>query len=398
MKRSPRLVSMLAATLALGLLHGCGGDGLGVVNSASTAMVQNPANPGVTEFLNLDLRALPAYANLPFPVHYDADVFRQQDNTPAANPITDKGATLGRVLFHDKRLSFNNTTACASCHLQPLGFGDPVKFSLGFAGGLTGAHTPRLGNTRFYAPGSMFWDKRAPTLEFQTTQPIQNAVEMGFDANHGGIPALLTKMRALPYYPELFTFVYGDSAITEERIQKALAQFVRSMASTHSRWDDGVAQVYNPAAPRKGIGAPIPTFTPSENRGQQLFFAPPNQGGAGCAGCHEAPTFTLNGNARSNGLEAGETTIFKAPSLKNISATGPYMHDGSYATLAEVVDHYDHDIEDGPALDPRLRGPNGLPQRLNLSEVDKAALVDFLRTLQDPVLNSEGRFSNPFKK
>jgi cytochrome c peroxidase len=129
-----------------------------------------------------------------------------------------------------------------------------------------------------------------------------------------------------------------------------------------------------------------------------LFFAPKDRGGAGCAVCHEAPTFALAANSRSNGIGIGETRIFKAPSLKNISATGPYMHDASYATLAEVIEHYNSDVDEGPALDQRLRGPDGLPQRLNLSEVDKAALVDFLKTLQDPVLNTDPRFGNPFKK
>lgn len=392
MKRSSRLFSLVAAAAVLGLGYGCGGD-------ANTAQGDSaPANPGVAEYLNLDLQSLPNYANAAFPVHYDAELFRRLDNTPPDNPITDRGATLGRVLFHDKRLSVNDTVSCASCHMQPRGLGDSAKFSLGFEGAVTGAHSMRLGNARFYAPGTMFWDKRAPTLEFQATQPIQNSVEMGFDAAHGGLPALLAKMRTLPYYPELFTFVFGDAAITEDRIQRVLAQFVRSMASTHSRWDEGAALAYNPAAPNKGLGAPLPNFTPSENRGQQLFFAPPNQGGAGCAGCHEAPSFTLNANARSNGLQVGETTIFKAPSLKNSPATGPYMHDGSQPTLVAVVDHYDHGIEDGPALDPRLRGPNGQPRRLNLGATDKAALVDFLRTLEDPVLNSDSRFANPFKK
>lgn len=362
-------------------------------------MNASQANPGTAEYLNLNLSALSTYANVPFPVHFDADVFRTLDNTPLDNPITDPGATLGRVLFHDKRLSVNDTVACASCHLQPSGFGDSAKFSAGIIPGLvTGAHSMRLGNARFYAPGSMFWDKRAPTLEFQTTQPIQSSVEMGFDASQGGMPALLAKMKTLPYYPELFAFVFGDSAITEDRMQKALAQFVRSMASTHSKWDEGASQVYDPTAPGKGLGAPRSNFTPSENRGQQVFFAPKNQGGAGCVVCHQAPTFALNGNSRSNGLDAGETRLFKSPSLKNISATGPYMHNGVFPSLEAVVEHYNGGIQDGPALDQRLRGPDGLPQRLNLSDSDKAALVDFLKTLQDPVLNSDARFGTPFKK
>jgi hypothetical protein len=109
------------------------------------------------------------------------------------------------VLFYDKALSLNRTVACASCHQQTQGFGDTQRFSRGFAGGLTTAHAMRLGNVRYYAPGSMFWDKRAATLEAQATQPIQHPVEMGFDAANGGLGALLARLQALPYYPELFT-------------------------------------------------------------------------------------------------------------------------------------------------------------------------------------------------
>ncbi len=378
----------------LALLVACGGSGSTSSPTASAAVT----TPGVAEYTTLDLAALPSYSQPTFPIHYDPQVLGT-DNQLATNVVTDKGATLGRVLFFDKRLSVSDTVSCASCHQQALGFGDSATFSAGFEAGLvTGAHSMRLHNARFYTPGSMFWDKRAATLEAQTTQPIQSSVEMGFDPAHGGLTALFTKMQALPYYPELFKAVYGDSAITEPRIQNALAQYVRSMISTHSRWDDGAAVTYDPALPGKGAGAPKANFTASENRGQQLFFTGKPQGGAGCIACHTAPTFALAGNSLSNGLAAGETRTFKSPSLKGVSDTGPYMHDGSKATLLDVVDHYDHGIQDGPALDPRLKGPDGQPQRLNLSPADKQALVDFLRTLQDPVLATDPRFTNPFKK
>jgi cytochrome c peroxidase len=380
------------AVSGLGLfLVDCGGGA-----SAAPAPIATPA--AVASALNLDFNALPAYSAESFPVHYDAQVLAGS-NTPASDPITDKGATLGRVLFYDKQLSATGTVACASCHVQADGFADTAQFSAGVEPGVLGTrHAMRLGNARFYAPGSMFWDKRAPTLEAQSTQPIQNPIEMGFDADHGGLPALEAKMAGLPYYPPLFTFVYGDPAITDARIQQALAQFVRSLASTHSRWDDGAAKNYDPSLPGKGLGRPNPAFTASENRGMQLFFAPKNQGGLACAACHEAPTFALAFDARGNGLDPGETTVFKAPSLKHAPGAGRFMHDGRFSTFAEVVDHYDSGVQDGPALDNRLRGPDGQPQRLHLSSADKAALVDFLNTLEDPVLPSDPRFSDPFRK
>jgi cytochrome c peroxidase len=397
MDRSARLrwtVAGGSAALAC-LLAACGGGGSGA-STAATAVVPTPT--AVSDVLNVDFNALPAYASAAFPIHYDAQVL-QSSNTPADNPITDKGATLGRVLFYDKQLSTTGTVSCASCHGQGNAFSDTAQFSPGVEPGVVGTrHAMRLFNARFYTPGSMFWDKRAPTLEFQTTQPVQNPIEMGYDAAHGGMPAVLDKMKGLAYYPALFTFVYGDSAITEDRAQRALAQFVRSMASTHSRFDDGAALNYDPSLPGKGLGRPNPAFTPAENRGMQLFFAPRNQGGLACAACHNAPTFALNGNSRSNGLDAGETTIFKAPSLKHAAGPARFMHDGRFASFEEVVEHYNSGVQDGPALDNRLRGPDGLPQRLNLSDADKAALVAFLQTLADPVLVTDARFTDPFKK
>lgn len=386
----------LAASAAAAVFSGCGGGGASSGSSASTAV---PTPAAVTQVLNLDFNSLPVYASQAFPRHYDARVFQTQDNSPADNSITDKGATLGRVLFYDKQLSTTGTFSCASCHAQGNGFSDAARFSDGVQPGVVGTrHAMRLGNARFYAPGSMFWDKRAPTLEFQTTQPIQNPIEMGFDAAHGGMGALTEKMAALPYYPALFTFVYGDASVSEDRVQRALAQFVRSMASTHSRFDDGAAINYDPNLPGAGVGRPNPAFTASENRGMQLFFTPRNQGGLACAACHNAPTFALNGNSRSNGLDAGETTIFKSPSLKHAAGAAHFMHDGRFATFEEVVEHYNSGVQEGPALDNRLRGPDGQPQRLNLSDSDKLALADFLRTLSDPVLATDARFTDPFKK
>ncbi|MES3032551.1 MAG: cytochrome c peroxidase [Gemmatimonadota bacterium] len=353
--------------------------------------------PGVTAALTIDLaRALPEYASPAWPVHYDAGVIALT-NAPPDNPVTNAGATLGRVLFHDRRLSITNTISCASCHQQGNGFTDPTRFSVGFnTVDRTDAHSMRLTNLRFSAP-AMFWDRRASTLESQTTQPIQNAVEMGFDAAHGGLDALITRMHGLRYYPELFRFVYGDTVITEVRIQRAIAQYLRSAVSTDSRFDRGFAAAFNPALPDRGVNAPFPSFTPEENRGKVLFLTSPQQGGGGCAACHTVPTFALAGNSRSNGLDANEARVFKSPSLKSVAATGPYMHDGRFATLDAVVEHYVSGVQLGPALDNKLRLPNGTPLRLALSPADKAALVAFMRTLTDETLATDPRFASPFR-
>ncbi|MEZ4966832.1 MAG: cytochrome c peroxidase [Saprospiraceae bacterium] len=363
--------------------------------------VSSPVTPPtdaeiVSKYLNLDLDNYENYAAPDYPVHYDANILAM-DNAPSINPVTDRGATLGRVLFYDKQLSINNTVACASCHIQQLGFTDDKQLSEGFENGLTGAHSMRLANANFYTGEQMFWDKRASDVEDQVTRPVKDAVEMGFDDSAGGIDSLIRKMRTLEYYPILFEQAFGNTEITEIKMKQALAQFVRSIQSTGSKFDDGFAQVFNTNAPNGNVGAPFPNFTQMENTGKNLFLAPPNAGGAGCAGCHQPPTFALAPNSLSNGLDAGETTIFKAPSLKNIAVTGPFMHDGRFATLEEVIDHYSTGIQQGPALDNRLRTPNGQPLRLNLNDNQKQALVAFLNTLTDSDLLVDEKFGSPFK-
>lgn len=350
----------------------------------------------ISEYLHIQLSSVDDYQTIVYPIHYDDAVISQNDS-PTANPITNEGATLGRVLFYDKRLSQNNTVSCASCHAQEIGFSDSQVLSDGFEGGKTGAHAMRLLNISFYTGRSMFWDKRAADIEGQSTEPIQDATEMGFDESHGGFSALTEKMEAIPYYPILFKQVYGDEGISESRVQLALGQFMRSMVSTNSKFDEGFAQVYNANAPANALGADFPNYTAAENLGKSLFLAPPNAGGAGCAGCHQPPSFALDANSRSNGLDQGESTIFKSPSLKSIHVGGPYMHDGRFSTLEEVVAHYNNGIAVGPALDQRLRAPQGNPLRLNLTVEEQNAIVAFLKTLDDEAIAVDTRFSDPFK-
>jgi cytochrome c peroxidase len=380
--------------LSLTLLAGCGGGGS---SSAAPATSTTTTPVAVTQALTVDFASLSNYAAPALPAYYDATV-SALDNTPPQDPVDDKIATLGRVLFYDKQLSFNNTVSCASCHSQANGFDDSQRFSVGFEGNaFTTAHAMRLGNSRYYRPGDTFWDRRAESLEAQASQPIQNAIEMGFDAAHGGFAAVITKLQNLSYYPALFSFAFGDAAITEARVQRALAQFERAMVSTGSRWDAGYSANYAPAAPDRGLGTPIASFTAEENQGRALFMNPPNAGGAGCVGCHVAPTFSLAANSRSNGLDAGETVVFKSPSLKNVALSGAFMHDGRFATLTEVVEHYNSGVQAGPALDNRLIGPGGQPRRLNLTTAQKAALVAFMQTLTDTALVADAKFSTPFR-
>jgi cytochrome c peroxidase len=307
------------------------------------------------------------------------------DNTPFANRTTDAGATLGRVLFYDVRVSANDQVSCSSCHQQAFAFGDTARLSRGFKGGLTRRHAMALANARFYQRGRFFWDERAATLETQVLMPIQDSTEMGMTLTN-----LVTKIGAAKYYPALFQAAFGTPQVTSDRIANALAQFVRSLASYQSKFD--LAFV----AP--GLGGPnfSGTLTPDEQLGQSLFV-----GAARCAQCH-ATNAQVSDDIHNNGLDAVATDTgaggarFKAPSLRNIGVRAPYMHDGRFTTLAQVVEHYDTGIQASPNLDRRLRGPNGAPQRLNLGQQQRDALVAYLQTLTDPTLLTAAKFSNPF--
>ena len=382
----PRSTTWLFLAAAILVIAACGRERV------------EPATPGaVATATTIDFARVANYAAPTLPAHFDGTV-AALDNSPASNPIDDRVATLGRVLFHDLRLSTNNRASCGSCHQQRFGFTDPMRFSNGIStAGTTDFHAMRLGNLRYWQPGTMFWDRRIPNAEAQASQPLHTLVEMGWGSNVGGIQALIRKMAATPYYPELFSWAFGDPTITEPRMQQALAQFVRAMVSHSSRWDTGYAQVFSPAAPNRALDVDLSNFTAEENRGRHLFMTDVDRGGAGCASCHRPPTFALAADARSNGLDAGETRLFKAPSLRSVGLTGPYMHDGRFATLAQVVDFYAAGVQDGPALDPRLR-EGGEPRRLHLDAADRAALVAFLKTLDDPVLTTDPRFGDPFRR
>lgn len=358
---------------------------------------QAPATPAsVAQATTIDFAKVANYTAPSLPAYFDPTV-AALDNTPPSNPVDDRVATLGRVLFYDLRLSTNNRAACFSCHQQALGFTDGMRFSNGIStAATTDFHSMRLGNIRYWRPGSAFWDRRAASVEEQVGHPITTPGEMGWGAGAGNFASLVRKMGGIAYYPDLFRWAYGSPTISEQRVRKALAQFVRAMVSSESRWDEGYARVFSPKAPNRALYVSLPNFTAQENRGLQLFMNPSAQGGAGCSSCHLPPTFALAENAGSNGLDSGETRRFKAPSLRNAGLTGPYMHDGRFATLSQVVDFYDHGIADGPALDARLR-QHGRPQRLHLGAADRAALVAFLMTLTDPSFTADERFSNPFR-
>lgn len=313
--------------------------------------------------------------------------------------VTDHGATLGRVLFYDKKLSLNNKTACASCHLQSNAFADVSKGSIGFEGQTTPRNSMAITNVAMQ--NDFFWDLRENNLRSMVLKPVKNHIEMGME----DLDKLSVKLAGADYYPALFEKAFGTTEITEDRIADALTQYLRSMVTTNAKIDQG---------------APSQVLNPQEQLGMNLFF-----GKALCSNCHggrnlnEAflqfndtiPSPYNDGRPMANiGLDvsyadqgmgatdASKEGVFKVPSLRNVAVTAPYMHDGRFNSLMEVVEHYNANIQKHPNLDPRLRDWEGNPWRLGLTQDEKLALVAFLNTLTDESFMKDERFSDPFEK
>ncbi len=354
----------------------------------------------------IDLENLTNYANPSVPGYI-------RPAAAVANPVTDKGAALGRVIFYDRQLSVNGFVACGTCHRQSTGFSEPGVTSQGVFGLQTGRHSMRLVNTLYTGEPRFFWDERAVDIEDQVTRPMKDENEHGFSGQNGrpDFDDLIAIMAGNDYYRELFQFVFLDDTITEARIQSALGQFVNSIVSFDSKFDEGRAQAAN-------NNAPFPNFTAAENSGKALFMGNPgnNGGGAGCARCHGGPEFAINDNSNQNGVvgvaadpAAFDFTNTRAPALRDLvrndgASNGPFMHDGSLADLRSVIDHYDN-IPVPPAgpnrtqflntLDNRLM-VGGVPRQLNLSETEKNELEAFLRTLSGTNLYTDAKWSDPF--
>ena len=353
---------------------------------------------------SVNLDNLDNYANQSVPAYITK-------NNSQGNLITNAGATLGRVLFYDKKLSSNNTISCSSCHIQSKAFGDGSIASQG-VNGRTGRHSMRLINVRFANERKFFWDERAINLETQTTMPIKDHGEMGFSGQNGDLSFsdLIVKLTAVVYYKELFKFVYGSEEITEVKIQNALSQFIRSIQSFDSKYDAGRVLAPNEAQP-------FTNFTAEENLGKNLFLTPPvfdtngfrTGGGIGCNACHNAPEFDIDPNSLSNGIGGSinggpDFTNTRAPSLRNIAnplgePNGPMMHTGAITSLQAAIGHYgdlSNAAANNPNLDPRLK-PNGRGQQLNLRSNEVDAVIAFLKTLSGSDVYTNTKWSTPFR-
>lgn len=300
-----------------------------------------------------------------------------QVSLPRDNPLTEEGVALGRQLFHDTRLSVNGTQSCASCHEQARAFSDARRFSTGAEQQVGKRNAMPLFNLAWHS--SFFWDGRAPTLREQVLMPITDPAEM-----NETLPNVVEKLSADAGLAAEFAQAFGTPGVTAERLAWALEQFLLTLISQESRFD---------RAARK-----LTTLTESEKRGLQLFvteFDPKNGvRGADCFHCHGGTLFTSQTFA-NNGLPLAEDDIglmavtgkeadkgrFKVPSLRNIALTAPYMHDGRFTTLEEVVEHYSSGVQRSATLDPNLaKHPEA---GIQLTGEEKADLVAFLRTLTD---------------
>ena len=334
------------------------------------------------------------------------------------NSVNNHVATLGRVLFYDKNLSLNNSISCASCHQQAKAFCDNQQFSTGLEDLKTQRNSPSI----FAKQGRMFWDGRAGGINSLVLRPIKNHIEMKFE----DMNKLAAKLSKLPYYTDLFTNAYGSADVDSMKIQDALGSFIANFTFSNNKFSQSQ---FNPQA-----------LNASENLGKAVFF-----GKGKCSSCHHLTgpangygftddafnigldvTYTDKGvgGISNNSMDDGK---FMVPTLLNVEFTAPYMHDGRFNTLEDVVEHYNSGVKNHQNLDFSLRetGPlanmtqqqlllqfdtdhdgviseteiGSLPaQKLNLSLAEKKNLVDFLKTLSDGSILTDKRFKDPFKK
>lgn len=303
-------------------------------------------------------------------------------NLPADNPLTVQGVALGRKLFYEEALSNDYSMSCASCHRQEHAFSDPRQFSVGTDGSLGRRNSMTIQNLVW--DHVFFWDTRAPSLEAQAFGPVRDQAEM-----RNTWPTVEARLQAHPEYPALFEHVFGSPGIDSLRVVKAIAQFERTLLSFNSAYDRFVYQGDTSA------------MTEQQQRGMTLFF-----GEAHCGDCHTAPRFNDH-NIQNVGLpndadlglmgvtgNEADRGRFKNVGIRNIAVSAPYMHDGRFATLEEVIDFYARDVD---LTTPNLDG-HMLPWvmgEVDLDHDERADLVAFLHALTDQEFLTNPAFSDP---
>ena len=300
---------------------------------------------------------------------------------PKDNALTLEGVKLGKMIFYEKALSKNGTQSCESCHAQSTGFSDKNQFSKGVDGLLGRRQAMPIFNLAWRKTG-FFWDGRAATLREQSLLPIQDPLEM-----HETLENVVSKLSANKTYTDQFVRAFGNSEVNSTKVSLALEQFMMTIVSFDSKYDQYLAEKV--------------TLSESEERGRNLFFTDynpffPELSGADCAHCHSGPNME-NGDFMNNGLDkdsdftdmgryevskvVADRATFLMPTLRNIANTAPYMHDGRFTTLEEVVEHYNSGVKMSSTVSP-LIVPT-IAKGLLLNAQDKIDLVNFLKTLSD---------------
>lgn len=300
------------------------------------------------------------------------DAFQRPENipTPASNPLTAEKVALGKTLFFDPRLSRDRTMSCATCHSPEHRWSDGRKIPLGAEDIDNARRTPTVLNSAWLT--ALMWDGRAPTLEAQAVLPITTAHEMNYD-----MVELVERLEATTAYQPLFREAFGDQAMTEDRVARALASFQRTLVSPQApfdRWVEGDDKAISNTA----------------KRGFEIFT-----GKAQCSSCHKSWRFT-DDSFHDIGLDSPDlgrgaqvppqVTImqhaFKTPTLRDLPANGPFMHDGSMEDMETVIKHYEEGGIQRESLSPDM-------QSFELTEQERAALIEFLKTLDGGELTVE---------
>lgn len=328
---------------------------------------------------------------------YEFDIptlFSDNYSIPEDNPTTTLGVALGRQLFYEKLLSADSSMSCGTCHLQEFAFSDGGKtFSLGVTNEIGNMHTMTIVNPLWQ--NQFFWDGRTSSLEEQALKPIANPIEMNLS-----IETAIERLQNSETYPSLFKNAFGSDIIDSTNLAKAIAQFERTLISGNSKYDKYKAGLVD--------------FTDAEIKGEELFFTHPEAEtglrGGNCGDCHsgfltQANTFSNNGldTSPDDGLYAvtesnADKGKFKIPTLRNIEVSSPYMHDGRFTTLEEVLDHYNEHIKYSPTLDPLIiEASNDIGSgSLGLTTQEKEYIIAFLKTLTDDEFLTNSDFSDPF--
>ncbi|MCH9659386.1 MAG: cytochrome-c peroxidase [Bacteroidetes bacterium] len=295
---------------------------------------------------------------------------------PDDNPQTVEGIALGKKLFFDPILSLDNTQACADCHQPENSFSDPRRFSVGIDGSLGTRQSMPLFNMAWNFNEKFFWDGRSVSLEEQIFQPVTNPIEMD-----NTWPNVENSLQDHADYPALFEEAFGSTQIDSVNVSRAIAQFLRTLVSANSKFD------------RAELG--LEPLTPQEQNGLNIYL---DEGRGDCFHCHGLPNNPLwtDNIFHNNGMDEIITDLgfgdvsgdprefghFKTPSLRNLAFTAPYMHDGRFATLDEVIDHYSEGLVFSETIDPLMKAVS--TGGVALTDGDKADLKAFLLSLSDP--------------